>query len=323
MVGDCPRICLIMPFYGKWPPYFNLYLKSCEINKFIDFIFFTDIAPPLAFPSNVKFIKLPLEELNSKINGKLSITSKIINPYKLCDFKPLYGFIFQEYLTNYNFWGHGDIDLIYGNIQNFVTNNVLQENDVISFRKEWISGCFALFRNVNLVNHLFKESKNYLSILNAEQYIGFDECSKLWADIRNKDILEIDTLQSMTFIVKRAVREGRLRAYFETCIKESIEPKTKILWDNGSIIHYPNQKKYLLYHFITEKRTFSFTYPSWNVIPNKFYIANTGFYTREEFLGKGFALSEIYRRIRGFFKYIPSLSNRVFKKIKNKLCRMI
>ena len=38
-------------------------------------------------------------------------------PYKLCDFKPAYGFIFGEYLKEYDYWGHCDIDIVWGDLR--------------------------------------------------------------------------------------------------------------------------------------------------------------------------------------------------------------
>ena len=42
------------------------------------------------------------------------------SPYKLCDYKPVYGLIFDEDLQDYDFWGHCDVDLIFGDIRKFI-----------------------------------------------------------------------------------------------------------------------------------------------------------------------------------------------------------
>ena len=43
-----------------------------------------------------------------------TVTMTIEDAYKLTDFKPAYGEIFQDYIIQYDFWGFTDIDLIYG-----------------------------------------------------------------------------------------------------------------------------------------------------------------------------------------------------------------
>lgn len=61
----------------------------------------------------------------------------IPNSYKLCDFKPTYGLIFSEYIAKYDFWGMGDIDVIYGNIRDFITEDVLNNNDIITVKHDF------------------------------------------------------------------------------------------------------------------------------------------------------------------------------------------
>lgn len=57
-----------------------------------------------------------MDEIKVTASEKLSFAVNIGYPYKLCDFKPAYGFLFPEIIKRYDFWGHGDIDVVYGNI---------------------------------------------------------------------------------------------------------------------------------------------------------------------------------------------------------------
>ena len=36
------KVCVIGVYFGKLPEYFNLWLKSCEYNKDIDFLIVSD-----------------------------------------------------------------------------------------------------------------------------------------------------------------------------------------------------------------------------------------------------------------------------------------
>ena len=40
----------------------------------------------------------------------------------VCDFKPLYGHIFHEYIQGYPFWAYGDMDGIFGHTELFNTS---------------------------------------------------------------------------------------------------------------------------------------------------------------------------------------------------------
>ena len=48
----------------------------------------------------------------------------------------MFGHIFSDYLVGYDFWGYGDIDLIYGNISKFITRDMLEQFDCIRCRKD-------------------------------------------------------------------------------------------------------------------------------------------------------------------------------------------
>lgn len=36
------KAAIIIPYFGKFPEWFNLYLYSCKKNPEVDFIFYTD-----------------------------------------------------------------------------------------------------------------------------------------------------------------------------------------------------------------------------------------------------------------------------------------
>lgn len=37
------QIAFIIPYFGKWPEWMDLYLYSCSRQKNIDFIFYTNV----------------------------------------------------------------------------------------------------------------------------------------------------------------------------------------------------------------------------------------------------------------------------------------
>ena len=68
---------------------------------------------------------MSFSNLNYLINEKCEFDIVIKNPYKLCDFKPLYGEFFAEYLSGFSHFGHCDIDVIMGRLSSFVTDDLL------------------------------------------------------------------------------------------------------------------------------------------------------------------------------------------------------
>lgn len=112
------KICFIIPYYGKFPSYFPLFLDSVK-NQPFDVIFFTDIDRPKVLPGNVLWNIISTVEIKDLFRSRLNVQVAIENPYKLIDFKPAYGFIFQSFISNYDFWGTLDVDTVMGQFAHF------------------------------------------------------------------------------------------------------------------------------------------------------------------------------------------------------------
>lgn len=63
------KVALICCYYGKWPNYFNLWLKGAEYNSDYDFYFVTDLKihnKPQNVHINVHIINYTFSELREK-----------------------------------------------------------------------------------------------------------------------------------------------------------------------------------------------------------------------------------------------------------------
>lgn len=160
-------IALVVPYFGKFPNYFNLWLKTAAFQKdLIDFLVFTDCdTNALEIPKNVKVIKTNYQEVGNTVNRILPFKVKMYSPYKITDYKPLYGLIFQDYLKEYDFWGFCDVDLVWGKLSNFVTEKVLSKYDRIYNR-----GHLEIFRNIpSITNAVLND---YLIYHNLQDTMG-------------------------------------------------------------------------------------------------------------------------------------------------------
>lgn len=130
-------ICIVVPYFGKFPNYFPIWLESCAANPGLNWLIFTDVEDFYDYPSNVRVVKFSLEQVRNLamdvLRRDLGIWDEIQlqKPHKLCDYRPLFGKIFGEWLSEFEFWGYGDIDLVYGQILNQITPEVLEGNDKI------------------------------------------------------------------------------------------------------------------------------------------------------------------------------------------------
>lgn len=144
------KIILIIPYFGEFNQYFWLFLLSCEHNASVDFLIITDNAIPV-HSSNVRVVKSSFEEFSNRIRSYYDFDITLDEPYKLCDYKVAYGEILEEYISNYDFWGFCDCDLIFGDIRRFVTEDLLNRYD-----KLYMRGHFTLFRNNEYINKLYR-----------------------------------------------------------------------------------------------------------------------------------------------------------------------
>lgn len=112
-------------YFGKWPSHFRFWLDSCRYNKGITFFLVSDISLyGYQVPENVHLIRMSFREVHDLISSKFpEIKISLDRPYKLCDFKTTYGYIFEEYCKEYDYWGYYDIDTIWGNIGKFIPAN--------------------------------------------------------------------------------------------------------------------------------------------------------------------------------------------------------
>lgn len=86
------KCVLILPYFGKFNNYFPLFLKSCGYNPSYDFLIFTDNTDFYNYPQNVHVVPMTLNEFRANASQKLGFEPCIPTAYKLCDFKPAYGF---------------------------------------------------------------------------------------------------------------------------------------------------------------------------------------------------------------------------------------
>lgn len=169
------KIAMIIPYFGKLPSNFQLWVDSCKYNQTIDFILFTDDRTKYNYPSNIKVNYMNFKEFVKIIQSNYDFRISINNPYKLCDFKPIYGFVLKQYIMEYDFWGYCDIDLILGNIRKFITDDILDKYDKILSR-----GHFTLFRNKDSINTIYSKdiNKKYKTVFTDYKNYSFDEWSE-------------------------------------------------------------------------------------------------------------------------------------------------
>ena len=271
-------IAFIIFWSGDYPWYFPYFLHSCRYNPSVDFLIFTDNQDTsIHLPANVKFIPYSIEQFKADATKTLGFEVTVESEYKLCDFKPAYGLIFSDWIKNYNFWGYCDLDVIFGNIRSFMTDELLNKYDIVSARHDYLTGCFALYRNNLKMQELFKQSKDYRKVFTNPRNFFFDETNFAFkAFEKGLHYSEIKTeIESMTHVVRRLQEANQLKAYFEFQIIEGFGGN--MLWDKGTLI-YRKRFEAMLYHLVRFKRKYSELVDLHRIIPDKFRIGKQKIY---------------------------------------------
>ncbi len=165
-----------MPYFGSWPVWINLYIESCKYNPNIDWLFFTDCDEPANKANNVHYRHLSFSDYNKQASTKLGINFDPKSPYKVCDLRVAYGILHEEEISNYDYFGFGDIDLIYGNIRQFYTDEVLTHN-IITTDNRRVTGHLTLIKNTTLMKNAFRQINNWQALLESNEHQHLDEAA--------------------------------------------------------------------------------------------------------------------------------------------------
>jgi hypothetical protein len=268
------RIALICCYLGKLPNYFNLFLESCRTNPTIDIIIIGDKLPYKNSLPNVRFYKSTLDDLNKRFTEKLGFDVNLPKAYKLCDYKPGYGLLFNDLLKDYNFWGYIDIDLIFGNIRHFFPESLLEKNDILTVRGDkWLSGALTLLRNTSEINSIFLQNPNIKEVLLVPENKNFCECGHNWDQQPNKKV------NSMYDLVIANAKKGLLNVNFRNIVSEprtASWDKFKIYMQNGHLYDYHKQEEILFFHLVFAKSDYWFKIPEELKSYNEYEITNIG-----------------------------------------------
>lgn len=270
------KIVIIGVYCGKFPENMELWMKSCEHNKEIDFMIFTD-NNTISDTSNVKFINFSLEEFSKLASEKLGLNVFIKSPYKCCDFKSVYGVIFQDYIKDYMFWGHCDFDLIFGDIRKYITDDILEKYDKIL-----PLGHLSLYRNTKEVNDRYKcpgtICRDYKEVFQTDKAYAFDEYPGMYS---------IYKYNNFPFYDVRLFADITIKHFrFTLAAKDKNYKKQVFYWEDGKVYRvYQQDKKlyseeFIYIHF--QKRKNMKIHIDNIESCNGFFVTSTGFYAKDE-----------------------------------------
>lgn len=261
-------ICYVVPYFGKLPDSFGLWLMSCRYNPTVNWILFTDDKTEYDYPDNVKVYYCSFDEIRSRIQSHFDFPIVLDRGWKLCDYKLAYGDIFAHELEGYDFWGNCDVDLMWGDIRKYYTDELLEKYDKIGFLAH-----STLYRNTPQVNTRYREiiegEMDYITAFSEAQGHAFDEVG-IEAIYKH---LGIDYYKEINFA---NLTKYETKFHLDLMPKEDEYKNNRqvFTWDNGKILrHYLHDgrvftEEYMYIHFWCRPMTYKVS----NYNKNKYLI---------------------------------------------------
>jgi hypothetical protein len=266
-----PSIRLIVPHFGNRPSYFPLVVRSMAANPDIDWLLFTE-QPVAGAPPNVTVRQCEFADLAARIRAHFDFEVALEQPYKLCDFRPAFGEIFADELVGYDFWGHCDLDVLFGRIRAHLPPEALEADKVL------FQGNFALYRNTPEAAGWYRHEVgkvSYRDAMSDPKAMHFDEWAGIYYVIRDLGVRywHADVIFDLVFhrYRTRALNAGRV-------------PR-RYAWEQGEVCEYSLaggelvRRTALLIHL--QKRTMRAPAPE-VLAAERFWILANGFSVQQQ-----------------------------------------
>lgn len=167
------KVSMIVPYFGRRPPYFDVFLKSIEHIRHFHWHLLTDCIDLPWLGEQVTVHRSTLADCRRAIEQAVGHPITLDKPYKLCDYRPVYGLAFPELLEGYSHWGYGDLDLLMGDVDAFFGRFLRSGQE-----KFLIRGHCSVFSNTPKMLELFRHRTpdvDFVRVASTNEACFFDE----------------------------------------------------------------------------------------------------------------------------------------------------
>lgn len=203
------KVCIFSVYIGELPKYINYWKISAKFNKDYDWYVFTDSVKETTKEENITFIPIDLNKLINLVNLKLKTPEiKIQTLNRIADFKVMYADIFENISEQYDWWGWTDLDVIYGNFNEFLNDDIFSRYEIIGYisdNTKRLFGPFCLFSNK--LKKLYTDITDYKKLIsNGNMFYRNCAClideKGIYETIKEKNIKVFMKTNSNEYIIK-------------------------------------------------------------------------------------------------------------------------
>jgi Family of unknown function (DUF6625) len=238
------RALLILPYFGSFSPWFPLYLHSLAIQHTLDLLLLSDAQPP-ELPPNARLVEMTLDQVRELATARLGTPVRLQRTRNICDLRPGYGMVFEEFIRGYEYWAFGDEDILYGDLDRMLAPHLDGTIDLVipgtnKLRTQGgIQGPLTVIRNHPRTNQLAIKDPAYKQVLVSVEHWAYDETS--WRYGRE--------ISSFTKIVKEAEARGELSIRWGIPSATHLPQRGRWYVYDGRALHEDNGKELLYYHW--------------------------------------------------------------------------
>ncbi len=156
--------------------YAPAFFESCRRHPDIDWFLYADFDVPGGVPGNVHVRRMETVEFNNRATEVIGTPIEVRHHLaKVNDFKPVYGLMFEDDLKGFPYWAYSDFDVAWGDVRQFVTDELLHSHDIISARSDRLCGHFTLFRNTPEHNRTWELIPDVINAFGCPTHMHLDE----------------------------------------------------------------------------------------------------------------------------------------------------
>lgn len=94
---------------------------------------------------------------------------------KVWDYRCALGFLYKEEIKDYDFFAHCDFDMVFGDVNKWFTDEILESLDIWSNHDTYICGPWTLYRNTKEVRELFLQHPEWKDKMSSREANGWVE----------------------------------------------------------------------------------------------------------------------------------------------------
>jgi hypothetical protein len=159
------EVRLIVPWIGLTPAWIGQFLQRIRAS-----------APFVSVQVVPIYWQNPWKSFRHRIFTAVGVMPPlVIEPRKLCDYRPAFGEIFRREIGHAEWWGWCDLDCVFGDFNAFLAPEVLEASDLVTDHASIVNGPLTIVRNEPGMNMLYRERGHFRDIFAGDEHVAFDE----------------------------------------------------------------------------------------------------------------------------------------------------